>query len=300
MFQQEPVLRHRKQDPNSASCSEAFHAPDLDAWVRALKNEIDMTRNPQHDRSTTSPNPGCSLAEGSCCNALTAYTVLDGIGVAICEERLGGSIDHVSRRKYEHELLSWYNSYGQRLQSAQFDPLGLMILWHWVFMSLLIDMNRVELAVGKRGAVTATENGEYISGWAASLDSKRCLVHASLLQAQMEKVSMSQAVAFHVPRCLFSAAITWSAYLHSVSAESLVLLQDEDSDSPELRLLGLSLEMQWTHVIKDGTLSGVKGNTLHKLADMLQRTTHWGIAKRFNHILAPLIHGGVDEALLAK
>ena len=152
-------------------------------------------------------------------------------------------------------------------------------------MSNFVDFDRLEMAVGKTGAVPAASCTDYITGWSASTDSKRCLIHAFLLQRELENMPLRRVLAIHVPRCLFSAAIAWSAYLRSVSNTPLNLPPTENTDFPELRLLGVNFSHYWCHVIgvRKGNLSTVKGTTLCRLADMFRETHHWEIAQRSLH-----------------
>ena len=239
------------------------------------------------------------MSDTSCSHSLfSAYTILEGIGAAICEDRIGGQFDHKSAKNYELDLVSWYETYANKLQSES-DTQCLLVLWHWVFMSNLVDFHRLELAIGKRGAVTAASQAQYVHEWSSSIDSKRCLIHASLLQKQLENVPLWHVLAIHVPRCLFSAAIAWATYLQS---GSLALSPNDSLDFPELRLLGVNFSKQWCNAIgsRDGNPSKAKGSTLCTLADMLRAISHREIGKSFSRILAPLIHGGMDEVLLSR
>ena len=300
LFHHEPFLRHRGKYIPLACSSEAFFAKSVDCWLRLMKRDANAEVTAplcSHNGATPLPSLRCHISSASCFHTLfSAYAILEGIGAAICEDRIGDRFDHMSAKTYELDLVSWYETYGQSLKSES-DPLCLSILWHWIFMSNLVDLSRLELAVGKKGASRAASLAAYIHEWSSSIDSKRCLIHASLLQSQLENIPLRRVLAIHVPRCLFSAAITWAAHLHS---GSLTIPPLENLDFPELRLLGVNFSRHWNNVIgaRKGSLSTVKGNTLCKVADMLREISHWEIAGRFSRILAPLIHEGVDEALL--
>ena len=71
---------------------------------------------------------------------------------------------------------------------------------------------------------------------------------------------------------------------------------------PELRLLEFNFSQQWDNALgsRHGSVYAVKANTLCKLADMLRAIKHGEIARSFSRILAPLIHGETDEALLSR
>jgi hypothetical protein len=300
LFHHEPFLRHRRRCIALACSTKAFFASTVDDWVRVIKNDISTDADSNRSATSSLSIMGHVSGSGRPLSIFSAYTVLEGIGAAICEDRVLGQFDYRSVRTYEHDLVTWYEAYGAGMKRES-DPQCLLILWHWIFMSNFVDFDRLEMAVGKRGAGAAASCTDYISQWSASTDSKRCLIHAFLLQKELENMPLRRVLAIHAPRCLFSAAIAWSAYLRSVSNTPLNPPPTENSDFPELRLLGVNFSHYWCHVIgvhKDN-LSTVKGTTLCRLADMLRETHHWEIAQRLSRILAPLIHGGVDESLLS-
>ena len=47
------------------------------------------------------------------------------------------------------------------------------------------------------------------------------LIHAFVLQKELENMALGRVLAIHAPQCLFSAAIAWSAYLRSASKIAL-------------------------------------------------------------------------------
>ena len=300
LFHHEPFLRHRRRCPTLACSTEAFFASKVDDWARIIKNDISTESNSNRSATSSLSIMGHVSGSGRPLSIFSAYTILEGISAAICEDRALAQFDYRSASTYELDLISWYEVYGPRMRRES-DPQCLLILWHWIFMSIFIDLDRLETAVGKKGAVAAVSCIDYITEWAASTDSKRCLIHAFLLQKELENMPLRRVLAIHAPRCLFSAAIAWSAYLRCVSNTPLDPLPTENSDFPELRLLGVNFSHYWCHVIgvRKGKLSTVKGITLCRLADMLRETHPWEIAQRLSRILAPLIHGGVDESLLS-
>ena len=300
LFHHEPFLRHRRRCIALACSTKAFFASTVDDWVRAIKNDISTESNLNRSATSSLLIMGDVSGSGRPLSIFSAYTVLEGIGAAICEDRALGQFDYRSASTYELDLISWYETYGSRMRRES-DPQCLLVLWHWIFMSIFVDLDRLETAVGKKGAVGAVSCTDYITEWSASTASKRCLIHAFLLQKELENTPLRRVLAIHAPRCLFSAAIAWSAYLRSVLNTPLNSPPTEDSDFPELRLLGVNFSHYWCHVIgvRKGNLSTVKGITLCRLADMLRETHHWEIAQKLSRVLAPLIHGGVDESLLS-
>lgn len=164
-------------------------------------------------------------------------------------------------------------------------------------MSNYVDLHRLELTVGKQGPVEASLHANYVHDWTSSVDARRCLMHAFLLQKNLEELPSRRVVAMHVPRSLFSAAIVWSRYLTSLNNFPPSPTSEAALDFPELDLLRINFTHQWEDVIgfRKGNLSSVKASTLCTLADMLKQIGYWEISRKFSGILAPLIHGGPDD-----
>lgn len=167
-------------------------------------------------------------------------------------------------------------------------------------MSNYVDLHRLELAVGKQGLEQASSHASYVSTWANSVDAKRCVMHAFLLQKNLEELHSRRVVTMHVPRALFSAAIVWSTYLDSLSGCPPSVMPEDNFDFAELRLLDIDFTHQWADVIGfgKGSLSAVKALTLCTLTDMLKRIGYWEISRKFSSILSPLIHGGADDRVI--
>jgi hypothetical protein len=302
LFHHEPFLRYGGKNVPMASSSEAFSAPTVNSWVRAIKKEPNYGQSPGA-AAAPSPSLRYQLPNAACSHSVfSAYAILECMGAAICEDRVGGRFENTTANKYETDLISWYEVFGQKL-TAESDPQCLLILWHWTFISNLVDLNRLELAIGKKGVMAAASCAEYMVEWSSSIDSKRCLIHAYLLQKHMESKLFRRPVAIHVPRCLFSAAISWSAFFLSIPNSTSLNIQSsvENMEYPEFGMLGINFSHQWSDVIgfRNGNLATVKGNTLCTLADTLRQISQWEIARRFSRILGPLIHGGGDEGLLS-
>lgn len=225
----------------------------------------------------------------------TAYVVLEGIGGAIREDRLSEKFTQNSIEHYEQCLLAWYRTYSDGFRDHS-DPLCLQILWHWTFMSIFVDLERLERAIGKDGPTVAAKEVTYCMQWFSSVNSRRCLLHAFLLQKQLESISLYQVLAIHVPRCLFAAAIVWFIYLESAQ-ENLEIPPQENLDFPEMQIVGVDPSYHLVEGIglQAGNAAVVKENTLCVLANTLRRTSHWGISQKFASIVGHLIHGKVFD-----
>ena len=300
---QEPFLRHRGKCIPMACRSATFLATSVNEWARLVQRQI--STNPKTVRCTgvgaaRPPSFSDQLSTKSCCKGnFTAYATLQGIGASICEDRIGNQQDHMSRAEALSDLMKWYKIHGESVED-ECDPLLLMVLWHWTCMSNFVDLHRLELSVGKKGPERASLHSSYVSAWANSVDAKRCVMHAFLLQLKLEELHSRRVVTLHVPRALFSAAIVWSAYLNSLSGSTPSITPEDTLGFAEFRLLGIDFTHQWVNGIGFGkrSLSAIKASTLCTLTDILQRIGYWEISRKFSSILSLLIHGGTDDNMI--
>lgn len=301
----EPFLRHRGNCVPLACRSDLFLATSVHRWACLIEEEASACSNSiscSHAGAVRPPLLRHHLSTASCCNSVfTAYAILQGIGASICEHRIGDRHDQLSRGEHQADLISWYEIYGEAVK-AEFDTQLIMILWHWTCMSNYVDLHRLELAVGKQGPVEASMQASYVHEWASSVDGSRCVMHAFLLQKNLDGLHSRRVVAMHVPRSLFSAAIIWSTYLDSLFGLPPSPVLEAPSNFEELKVIGIDFTHQWQNVIgfRNSTLSTVKASTLCTLADMLKQIGYWEIARKFSSILAPLIHGETDSAVFVQ
>ena len=302
LFHHEPFLRHRRTYIHLACHADTFLATNAHSWARSMKNNPHAGSRCDHPGAARPPLFRNHVSTSSCCySVFTAYAILEGIGASICEDKAGNQHDSSSKEEHDADLISWHRIYGDKVK-AESDPQCLMILWHWICMSNHVDLNRLELAIGKLGHVEASTHAAYVQEWSASVDSKRCLMHAFLLQKNFEEMLLRRVVAIHVPRCLFSAAIVWSTYLNSLSSFPPSLPPVKNLEFPELCLLGINFTHQWQDAIgfRKSNLCAMKVMRLCALADMLRQTTYWEISRKFSSILAILIHGGTDDSMVPR
>ncbi len=227
----------------------------------------------------------------------TAYMKLEGLGVMIAEDRRQGRLDKATFDNHQKVLLGWYESYAGFAGQEQPGQMCLITLWHWTFMTLLVDFDQLESAIGRDGLEAAQNATAYVSTWASTPNSSRCMLHAFLIQKQLQCLSFDDIPAIHVPRILFSAAIAWHCYIHyrrgNETLESSVKLFD--TSMPEFSILGPISLNQLSYITSlswnQGAKSSIKAATLCELGGLLQRMNHWGLAGKFAGIVARLIDG---------
>jgi hypothetical protein len=95
--------------------------------------------------------------------SFSEYVILDGYGTSIAEDRLHGRLDDAVISSYQEALKQWYNIHSQDDNEEQPDQLCLLVLWHWVYMSLLVDFDQLEQAIGRDGPEAAKTAIDYAS-----------------------------------------------------------------------------------------------------------------------------------------
>jgi hypothetical protein len=302
MFHHDPILRHNAIRLNVAASNEVFEAPNAAQWAHMMRISKQSVMN-QHlhinqiEHRPTQPLPKeleCGYSRFSC------YVILHGIGAAVQETNQAGRMRQPDIEKYRDALICWYYAYEAGKPANEHDPFCLMILWHEIFMSLLVDFDELERAIGRDGSSDAAHAMLYAGPWATSIEAKRCVIHASLIHRQIGSMRVDSEPAIHVPRCMFLAAIAWYCYIQFGKEGSPPVPTEEIFDFPEVKILSIN---PFQHLFeasgfKKAKPTVVEASPLCGLTDMLHRLGHWDIARRFARILGLLIHGDTDGHLV--
>lgn len=227
----------------------------------------------------------------------TAYVKLEDIGVNIIEDRRQGRLDEAALSSYQQILQRWHKSYAECAGEEQPDQSCLIILWHWTYMTLLVDFDKLESAIGRDGPEAAHDAITYVLSWASTPNSSRCMLHAFLIQKQLQLFRFDHVPAIHVPRIAFSTAIAWHCYINhggdNNALESSIRLSN--TGMPELKVLGPDSQSHLSYISSlrwsRGAMSSIKAATLCELGGLLRRMNEWGLAKKFAGIVACLIDG---------
>lgn len=280
----EPLLGKNASETLQIASSRAFSAPTVEEWAAVVQNE------------TLAIQPIMGVVQPEIEPSLAAYVVLEGIATTISQDRRHGRLTDEVSKVYHDSLMNWYNSYGRTTAQKRPDTLSLMVLWHWVYMSLLVDFDQIERAIGRDGAEGATSATAYVSQWISTPNSTRCVLHAFLSLRQLRSLPYDHVAAIHVPRVLFSAAIAWYCYLRNNPAGNVAreLFQELNTHFPEFGILGPTAGKQLSEIANmnwnRGSLLNLKVVTLCELGEALKRMKHWGIAGACSKIVACLIY----------
>ncbi|KAH7348902.1 hypothetical protein BKA65DRAFT_397962 [Rhexocercosporidium sp. MPI-PUGE-AT-0058] len=284
LYQRDSLLKHRRSENETLTTSRAFAATSAKDWAEILTAD--------HEQPATG-----SVCHSHPRDAFAAYIKLESIGVLISEDRRQGCLNDVTSKRYEDSLLRWYEGFSGLLRADQSDEFCLLSLWHWTFMNLLVDFDRLESAIGRDGPGETQESLEYVSSWASTPAASRCMMHAFLLQKRLEALRFNETAAIHVPRILFSAALASYCYIHygpGNDGDSHPSASRFDMSHPEFQLLGSYIghlsrltRLTWSRAIT----SSITAATLCEINGFLQRVNEWGLAGRFRNIIARLIDG---------
>ncbi|GKZ24778.1 hypothetical protein AbraIFM66951_002002 [Aspergillus brasiliensis] len=280
----EPILRHTPESLPCVSPPDLFTATNARTWKRLL--HLTSTAPPHHT-TTPSPAPETSatrlpLDHRLAANDFLSYGLLQGIGTWIYEHR-----SPVNIHRCESLLATWYRQFQQSCDPTKPDPFCQMILWHAVSMHLYAQFDELECALGREGQRTAQKASGYAASWAGSLNAKRCLLHAVLLQRQFQALAIGVEPAIHVPLALYYCGIAWASFTRfgtADDAESDMMMGGGGGggvvDFPELRLLGLDQGKLLRETLRGIQWNGTASGPFFMTIRLLGKISHWKVAER--------------------
>ena len=294
IFHHEPLLRHSiKRIPQCAS-DEVFSAATAADWAIVYQNQARLSSDAGTNRVHSGLLHSFGLEGISVSARFTIYVVLECVAADVAEQRAMEALDTAKVDNTQSFLLTFYRKYLKHISSTESDTLGVLTLWHLTFMSLYVDFDLLERAIGRDGPPAQATDVATITQWASSVQAKRCVIHASLIHKNLEKMPIGFEPAIHVPRAMFLAAISWYCFIHYGPPPALESHPMRESlDFPEIRLLGVNsaaLLFESNGFRRETPKNVNASGALCGLADLLQRIGHWEIARKFGPILAALIH----------
>lgn len=298
IFHHKPLLQHKPGKVPIAAPDDLFQAPTSQKWAAVIKEKYPEYISPSLDglRSMRSHHNLTFGTIRSSCH-FRAYTVLEGIGASIWEARYTETLDEVARNRFSDSLIAFYKAHCEGSPSQEKDTFSFMILWHSVFVSLYVDYNLLERAIGREGPEEAEACLDMVRKWAISTGAERCILHILLMEKRLEDLRIGVEPAVHVPRALFLGAITvYCSSRFSSGVERRPRRSQCHLDFPEIKMLGThpTLSLPDTNNSRPGKLSPFDSSTLCRLTDHLQRVGHWEIARKFALILETLIHSDIE------
>lgn len=175
------------------------------------------------------------------------------------------------------------DQYPQPKTDSGTDPFGLEVLWHSIFISLFVDFNRLELAIGREGYDESLPHRDYVHKWASSQEGCRCVLHGALILQKLQNMTLGVEPAIHVPRALYRAASVRYAYLEFGTDNHTSTSGTPSIDFPELARLNVNSQtlLFKAHEYKLTKPKTQESSTLSGLVDLLHRIGHWGLSRKF-------------------
>lgn len=279
-------MRYSESSLPALAKDELWSAPTAAEWAGRLQE--------QTSRRTDSRDSETALGSVATTGSLTVYVMLEGLTSNVIDYRAMGSLGAQSDQVVS-SLIEIYSQHLRLLNNNGSDIFSLRALWHCVFISLFVDVNQIELAVGREGFEASQQHAGYVREWAKSEEGTRCALHATCVLRNVENLPIGAEPAIHVPRLVYRSALVWYAYTKYGKDDPST--RQVNLDFPELTEAGicgrtLSFEANGFKFTRPAT---EESSTLCCLVDLLKRIGHWGISRKMSSLLMLLVHGVSPE-----
>lgn len=278
----DPFLRLSAENLPTVAEDSLWTASSAAEWRQVIESRTSASQVASDATSGNLPQiANCRHKSG-----LGQYLELQSISLNIMDDwkRSGPRLSN-----HMEPLCRFSNQYLQGDNHDANNNFSLSLLWHSICISLFVDINRLELAVGKAGYEQAQAHWSYAHDWACSIAGHRCALHAALILRHLESMALATEPAIHVPRVTFHAALVWFSYCEFGRGNSGVL--PVTAHFPEFG--GLRIDCQKL-LFEANSFKSVRPNveecrTLYALIDVLERIGHWGISRKFAAILRVMV-----------
>lgn len=198
---------------------------------------------------------------------------------------------------YNEKLVRFHSLYLQQPDSHAADTFFLHALWHSAYISLFVDIDCLEIAVGKSGYEQAQLHRSYASEWASSVAGHRCALHGALILRHLELTKLGTEPPIHVPRVIFRAVLVWFCYCEFGQGQPSLL--PAVTDFPELLSIGIDCRKVLFEANNFRSLrsSAAECRTFCALIDMLDRIGHWGISHKLASLLRVIVPDKTDSKI---
>lgn len=292
----EPILRYSIEGLPQLCSDELFAAPNANNWS-SLVSEIQMKELMEECSPSSAQVPhnvsGSRFRDVSSHFELCA--ILESIGSLARENRDSVAEWPCTAQKCQELLRRWYVKYLPSIMHSNHDTFCLMILWHSTFMDLHANFDVLECACGREGSEVAQKHLAYAQTWVQSVDAKRCLLHAALIQRLFQSMSIGTEPSIHVPMCLYYCGVAWACYIRfGGKCEPSAVAAAADMNFPELQLLGVNEKRLFLDVAGGLQRGRLESSPLFKVIDLLQRISHWKLSHSFASTLLALVEETQD------
>ncbi|GAB1192603.1 hypothetical protein APSETT444_001796 [Aspergillus pseudonomiae] len=288
----EPILRHGVEKVPKLSPPNVFTAPNAAAW----KRELMAVQAPVHIPPSPAVTGPLSLSvETRPGDDFECYAILECIGALAHEDRDAGGTRLDIVQNCQRLLTQWYlrrfnHSPRNPLHASKIqDPFCLMILWHSTFMHLYTRFDDLECACGREGEAVSQQKRPYAEAWVRSVDAKRTLLHATLVQRHFQSIAVGAEPAVHVPMALYYCGIAWASFTQFRMLEPPSDGDSEELDFPELRMLGVNQTKLFCEVTRGIQLGRLESGPLFVIIDLLGKISHWKISETLSATLLAFV-----------
>ncbi|KAJ5754648.1 hypothetical protein N7533_004191 [Penicillium manginii] len=279
-----PLMRHDKSLLPLTARQELWVAPNATQW-----RDIMISRAPPE-----LPSENIQLDFNST-DGFHSYTELEGINARLMEQKFTSTASNQELvEQFEPQLIHFLDRHFRSKSEGNFDPFCLEVLWHSVFISLLVDISRLELAIGREGYEESLLHRDYVHTWSSSQEARRCALHGALILRKLQNMPLGVEPAIHVPRALYRAATVWYAYTEfgrDPDTSFSEIPPSPDINFPELSFLKLNSEVLLFEAngYRTSKPKTSESSTLCGLVDLLHRIGHWGLSRIFAEQLSFLL-----------
>lgn len=284
----EPIIRQGARKLPHVSTSEMFAAPDATSWKEILTT-VNSTEEIFSSPVEKINFPLRRMPE----NEFLFYGILECIGVMVQENLESPDDWPTTAQRCQDLLMAWYSGYVNfNLANGKSGSFSLMILWHSIFMNMNTRFDELERACARTNVNESEKSRKYASSWARSINAKRCLLHAILLQQSFQSSPVGLEPALHVPMALYYCGISWTSFTRFGCPVVNSGAEHEDSlDFPELGLLEINQANTLKIAARGVTWGKSDSVPLYTVTNLLGKINHWKVAQTFaNTLLAMQDH----------
>lgn len=287
-----PLLKHEESLLPLTAGHELWVAPNATQWKTILGR--------QQGRPGLNQDNSNALVAGSGTtgqpDGFQRYITLEGINARIAGTRTSHAArDQNMSTQFEYQLIQFFDQHLHAKEDGSAnDPFCLDVLWHSAFISLLVDFDRLELAIGREGYEETLLYRDYAHQWASSPNARRCALHGAMILRKLQNTPLGMEPAIHVPRALYRAATVWYAYSEyglDVDQSSSGTPPAVNVEFPEFSRLKVNSQalLFEANGYRTSRPKTSESSTLCGLVDLLHRIGHWGLSRKFAEQLSFLL-----------
>ena len=260
------------------SSEELFHAPNASRWKSlVLKTAITIQSRSGSQTVVTNHQRPEGLFYG--------YAKLACISASILEARKLNSLDEISTDQFRRSLLEWLDHHDDAIIKTH-DSFCLLILWHFAFIALYVDMNFLERSVGREGMNGVTGASDDSQRRLNDHDLQKGAMHAICILRLAEKLRLNVEPAIHVPHILFGAGLVIFCCCRASNIPREDLSGKSEIISAELHAVDyVACQIAGSAFHNVGQSETIEISAVYRVIDVLNRVGHWERSRKHAAIL---------------